>query len=77
MVYLKIHEPAKNKFLKQEKITPEWINKLNALKIIAGERGQTLAQMALSWVLKDDRVTSVIVGSRLSQSTRRFFKMRR
>ena len=54
---------AKNKFLKQEKITPEWINKLNALKIIAGERGQTLAQMALSWVLKDDRVTSVIVGS--------------
>ena len=39
-----------------------------ALNNIAARRGQTLAEMALAWCLKDDRVTSVIVGaSRVSQ----------
>ena len=41
---------------------------LLALNEIAARRGQTLAEMALAWCLKDDRVTSVIVGaSRVSQ----------
>jgi L-glyceraldehyde 3-phosphate reductase len=41
---------------------------LVGLNAIAGKRGQTLAEMALAWCLKDQRVTSVIVGaSRISQ----------
>lgn len=51
------------KFLKAEKITPELIGKLRKLNRIAENRGQTLAQMSLSWLLKDRAVTSVIVGS--------------
>ena len=44
-------------------LTPEMLNNLNKLNSIAAERGQTLAQMALAWVLKDSKVTSVIVGA--------------
>src|SRR5690554_5280107 len=55
-------------FLKPEQITKEMQNKLNALNELAQKRGQTLAQMALSWVLKDERVTSVLIGaSKVSQ----------
>ena len=36
---------------------------LNRLNAIAARRGQTLAEMSLAWLLKDDKVTSVIVGS--------------
>ena len=39
------------------------MEKLKKLDEIASDRGQSLAQMALSWVLKDDLVTSVIVGA--------------
>jgi L-glyceraldehyde 3-phosphate reductase len=46
-------------------ITPERISKARKLDLIAMERGQTLAQMALAWVLRDNRVTSVLVGARL------------
>lgn len=49
--------------LKAESITPELVEKLKRLDAIARRRGQTLAEMSLSWLLKDDRVTSVIVGS--------------
>jgi L-glyceraldehyde 3-phosphate reductase len=56
------------RFLKPEQITPELRQKLLALDSLARARGQTLAQMALSWLLKDPRVTSVLVGaSRPSQ----------
>lgn len=51
------------RFLKENAITPELISKLTALNEIAGQRGQTLAQMALSWVLKDNALTSVLIGA--------------
>ncbi len=50
-------------FLTQEEITDEILNKVSKLNDIAVNRGQTLAQMALSWVLRDDRVTSVLIGA--------------
>ena len=51
------------RFLKPENITVELVERLRRLNAIARRRGQTLAQMALAWLLKDSRVTSVIVGS--------------
>ena len=54
---------AKDFSLKKDSITPDMIDALKELNKIAEERGQSLAQMALAWVLKDRRVTSVIVGS--------------
>lgn len=51
------------KFLKPERFTPELMDKLHRLGEIASRRGQSLAQMAVAWLLKDNRVTSVIVGS--------------
>ena len=50
-------------FLGQEQITPEVINKIEKLNQIAMERSQSLAQMAIAWLLKDKRVTSVLVGA--------------
>lgn len=50
-------------FLKAEKVTPEMVRKLQALNALAQERGQTLAQMSLAWVLKDQRVTSALIGA--------------
>ncbi|MDD6209072.1 MAG: aldo/keto reductase [Bacteroidales bacterium] len=50
-------------YLQRSEITPELVKKLNLLNEIAKERGQTLAEMSLAWVLKDERVTSVIVGA--------------
>jgi L-glyceraldehyde 3-phosphate reductase len=55
-------------FLQQNQITPAVIEKIGKLNAIAVERGQTLAQMALAWLLKDERVTSVLIGaSKVSQ----------
>lgn len=54
---------ARNLSLKKETITHELAEKLKSLRTIAAYRGQTLAQMALAWVLKDTRVTSVITGA--------------
>ncbi len=55
-------------FLQREQITDALLGKLRKLNAHAKERGQTLAQLALSWLLKDSRVTSALVGaSRLSQ----------
>lgn len=51
------------KFLKPEMITPELVERLKKLDAIAHDRGQSLAEMSLAWLLKDSRVTSVIVGS--------------
>ncbi|MEO6499104.1 MAG: L-glyceraldehyde 3-phosphate reductase [Mucilaginibacter sp.] len=50
-------------FLKQEQVTTARVSQVKALNAIAVERGQTLAQMALSWLLKDKRVTSVLIGA--------------
>jgi L-glyceraldehyde 3-phosphate reductase len=49
-------------FLQENQVTPETVDKIAKLNYIAQERGQTLAQMALSWLLKDDRITSVLIG---------------
>lgn len=58
----------RNHFLHEDQITPEVIDKVRKFKEIAEGRGQTLAEMALSWILRRDRVTSVLVGaSRSSQ----------
>ena len=54
---------AKGVFLKEEMLTPTLMKALNGLNKLAGERGQSLAQMALSWLLNDTRVTSVIIGA--------------
>lgn len=50
-------------FLQKDQITPEVLKQLNKFNAIAESRGQKLAQMALSWILKDDRITSVLVGA--------------
>ncbi len=50
-------------FLKEEDITPERLQQIEMLNELAKERGQSLAQMALTWLLKDKRVTSVLVGA--------------
>jgi L-glyceraldehyde 3-phosphate reductase len=49
-------------FLKANEITPEKIEKIKKLNEIARRRNQSLAQMALSWLLKDKRVTTVLIG---------------
>ena len=51
------------RFLKESALTPERLEQIRALNEIASERGQTLAQMALSWILKDDEVCSVLIGA--------------
>ena len=54
---------ARGGYLKREDLTEEVLGKIRRLNEIAARRGQTLAEMALSWLLKDDMVTSVIVGA--------------
>ena len=51
------------RFLKQSAVTPECLEQIRKLNEIAKERGQTLAEMALAWVLKDGIVTSVLIGA--------------
>lgn len=56
------------RFLKEEAITAETLGKVRALNEIAKERGQSLAQMALAWIMRDGDITSVLIGaSRASQ----------
>jgi L-glyceraldehyde 3-phosphate reductase len=50
-------------FLKAQNITPELVAKLKALNDIAKKRGQSLSQMAISWLLRDPRITSVLIGA--------------
>lgn len=50
-------------FLKPQDITEEILKKITILNKLAAARSQTLAQMALAWVLNDNRVTSVLVGA--------------
>ncbi len=61
--------------LKEERLTPALLKKLFALKEVAERRGQTLAELALSWVLKDKVVTSVIVGASSSKQIRENLKV--
>jgi L-glyceraldehyde 3-phosphate reductase len=50
-------------FLKESEVTEERLKKIRQLNELAMNRGQSLAQMALSWILKDKRITSVLVGA--------------
>lgn len=50
------------RYLKKDQVTDEKLDKVRTLNEIAQSRGQSLAQMAIAWLLKDDRVTSVLVG---------------
>ncbi len=55
-------------FLNEDRLTEELLGKVKALNAIAENRGQSLAQMALAWVLRDDRVTTALIGaSKVSQ----------
>lgn len=51
------------RFLKEERITDSTVDGLRKLNELAAERGQSLAQMALNWILKDNDVTTVLVGA--------------
>ena len=50
-------------FLKESELTEARLEQIRQLNHLAENRGQTLAQMALAWVLRDDRITSVLVGA--------------
>lgn len=55
-------------FLQEDQITPETLRKVIALNQLAAARGQSLAQLALAWVLRKGKVTSALIGaSRVSQ----------
>ena len=51
------------RFLNENSITPQMVEKIQRLNSLATDRGQTLAQMALSWILRDGIVTSVLAGA--------------
>jgi L-glyceraldehyde 3-phosphate reductase len=50
-------------FLQKTEVTEEKLEKIKKLNQLASKRGQSLAQMALAWLLKDQRITSVLIGA--------------
>jgi L-glyceraldehyde 3-phosphate reductase len=54
---------ARNHFLKTTQIDPAYLERANGLNNIAGARGQSLAQLALTWVLRQPTVTSALIGA--------------
>ncbi len=54
---------SRNPSLKPDQITPAKLNAIRQLNAIAEQRGQKLAEMAVAWLLRDDRVTSVLIGA--------------
>lgn len=58
------------RYLKEKQITPDILSKVRKLNDIALARGQSLAQMAIAWLLRDDRITSVLVGASRPQHLR-------
>ena len=54
---------SKEKFLRHDMLTPELLEHLQQLNKQAEERGETLAERALSWILQQKGVTSVLVGA--------------
>jgi L-glyceraldehyde 3-phosphate reductase len=52
-----------SQFLSGDQLTPEKMEKVRQLNAMAQERGQKLSQMALAWVLRENRVTSVLIGA--------------
>ncbi|HOE66329.1 MAG TPA: aldo/keto reductase [Candidatus Hydrogenedentes bacterium] len=54
-------------FLQEKAVTPEAVDKVRAIAKLAAERGQTMAQLAIAWTLRDPRVTSALIGARTPQ----------
>ncbi|MCL2264578.1 MAG: aldo/keto reductase [Treponema sp.] len=54
---------SRDGFLKASSITPQLLKKLNALNDIAKEGGRTLSSLAIKWILRDRRITSVLIGA--------------
>jgi L-glyceraldehyde 3-phosphate reductase len=54
---------ATSRFLSEERISETYLDRARGLSAIAAERGQSLAQLALSWVLRHDAVTSALIGA--------------
>ncbi|GAA5188775.1 L-glyceraldehyde 3-phosphate reductase [Rugosimonospora acidiphila] len=52
-----------SRFLSERDLTPQRLSTIRALNEVAGRRGQSLAQMALAWTLRDPRMTSVVIGA--------------
>lgn len=52
-----------SRFLKEDALSSETLDKIRKLNELAGERGQSLAQMALAWILRDGDITSVLIGA--------------
>ena len=59
-----------SRYLNETALTEEKLKKVEALHELARQRGQTLAQMALSWVLKDDEICSVLIGASTPEQIR-------
>jgi L-glyceraldehyde 3-phosphate reductase len=60
--------PADSRAARDDSLSPDWLTEDNlqhirALNDLAGRRGQTLAQMAIAWTLRDPRVTSSLIGA--------------
>lgn len=62
---------AKGKYLKPDALTPELLEHLRRLNAEAADKGMTLAEMALSWVLRHPGVTSVLVGASSTEQLRK------
>jgi L-glyceraldehyde 3-phosphate reductase len=54
---------SQDKSLSTDLLSEEVLARVRALNGIAGDRGQSLAQMALAWALRDPRITSVLIGA--------------
>lgn len=65
---------SEGKFLKESQLTPELMSQIKALNELAHDRGQSLAQMSIAWVLSRPGVTSVIVGASSSAQLADTFK---
>jgi L-glyceraldehyde 3-phosphate reductase len=55
---------SRNESLSRDQLTDKTLAHVRALGAIAAARGQSLAQMAIAWVLRDERVTSALIGAR-------------
>ena len=55
------------RFLKETDLTPEKLAKIRALNEMAAARGQTLAEMALAWLLSHEEITTVLIGASKTQ----------
>jgi L-glyceraldehyde 3-phosphate reductase len=65
---------SKGKFLKKDSLTPELLNNLKRLNDIAKSRNETLAEMALAWILHQKSVTSVLVGASSTEQLQKNLK---